>query len=92
MTRTMEIPERIYRRVERRGGECGYTVPKLTVLLYTSWLDGKISLGKEMPKDQLDEAYSRGFDFLKDEIDPSAPHDMATIRRNIAKNRKDFAR
>lgn len=91
MTRTMEIPERIYRRVEKRGSECGYTVPKLTVLLYTSWLEGKINLATQ-PADQLDDAYTRGFDFLKDEIDPSAPHDMESIRRNIAKNRKDFAR
>ena len=33
----------------------------------------------------LPEAYTRGFGILKDEIDPAAPHDMASIRANIAK-------
>ena len=33
----------------------------------------------------LPEPYTRGFGILKDEIDPAAPHDMASIRANIAK-------
>ena len=36
----------------------------------------------------LAEPYTRGFGILKDEIDPAAPHDMASIRANIAKWRK----
>ena len=36
----------------------------------------------------LPEPYTRGFGILKDEIDPAAPHDMASIRANIAKWRK----
>ena len=38
----------------------------------------------------LPEPYTRGFGILKDEIDPAAPHDMASIRANIAKWRKSF--
>ena len=38
----------------------------------------------------LPEPYTRGFGILKDEIDPPAPHDMASIRANIAKWRKSF--
>ena len=34
---------------------------------------------------ELPEAFDRGFGILKDEIDPAAPHDMASIRANIAK-------
>lgn len=33
----------------------------------------------------LPEPYTRGFGILKDEIDPAAPHDMVSIRANIAK-------
>ena len=39
---------------------------------------------------ELPEPYTRGFGILKDEIDPAAPHDMASIRVNIAKWRKGF--
>ena len=38
----------------------------------------------------LPEPYTRGFGILKDEIDPAAPHDMASIRANIAKWRKSL--
>ena len=38
----------------------------------------------------LPEPFTRGFGILKDEIDPAAPHDMASIRANIAKWRKSF--
>ena len=38
----------------------------------------------------LPESFTRGFGILKDEIDPAAPHDMASIRANIAKWRKSF--
>ena len=38
----------------------------------------------------LPEPYTRGFGILKDGIDPAAPHDMASIRANIAKWRKSF--
>jgi hypothetical protein len=41
---TMEIPERIGRRVKRRIGATGYTLPTLTVKLYSIWLDGGIEL------------------------------------------------
>ena len=62
MPRTMEIPERIYRRVERKT------------------------------KTELSSEYTDIFGIVKDEIDPAAPHDMASIRCNIAKRRKDYAR
>ena len=39
---------------------------------------------------QLPEAFDRGFGILKDEIDPAAPHDVASIRTNIAKWRKSL--
>ena len=93
MTRTMEIPERICRRVERRIGRMGYTLPKLTVKLYTIWLDGGIELDDEKRAARmLPSEYTNIFGIVKDEIDPSAPHDMASIRENIAKRRKDYAR
>ena len=38
----------------------------------------------------LPEPYTCGFGILKDEIDPAAPHDMASIRANIAKWRKSL--
>ena len=38
----------------------------------------------------LPEPYTRGFGILKDEIDPAAPHDMASVRANIAKWRKSL--
>ena len=38
----------------------------------------------------LPEPYTRGFGILKDEIDPAAPHDMASICANIAKWRKSL--
>ena len=39
---------------------------------------------------ELPEPYTRGFGILKDEIDPAVPHDMASIRANIAKWRKSL--
>ena len=92
MTRTMEIPERICRRVERRIGKMGYTLPKLTVKLYTIWLDGEIELDGEKKCPVLSSEYTDIFGMVKDKIDPNAPHDMASIRANIGQRRKDFAR
>ena len=92
MTRTMEIPERICRRVERRIGKIGYTLPKLTVKLYTIWLDGGIALDEEKEIPSLSPEYTDIFGIVKDKIDPNAPHDMASIRSNVARRRKDFTR
>ena len=92
MTRTMEIPERIFRRVERRIGGTSYTLPKLTVKLYSIWLDGGIVLEDENRPAKLSSVYTDIFGVVKGEIDPTAPHDMASIRGNIAKRRRDFAR
>ena len=44
MTKTLEIPDRIYRRVEQRVGRMGYSVPKLTTQLYMIWLDGGVQI------------------------------------------------
>ena len=90
MTRTMEIPEKICRRVERRIGGTGYTLPKLTVKLYTIWLDGGINLDDDNRTVSLSPEYTDIFGIVKDEIDPAAPHDMASIRDNIAKRRRDY--
>ena len=92
MTRTMEIPDRICRRVERRIGTIGYTLPTLTVKLYSIWLDGGIELDDEKRARALPAEYTDIFGIVKDEIDPAAPHEMETIRRNIAKKRRDYAR
>ena len=92
MTRTMEIPERICRRVERRIAKMGYTLPKLTVKLYTIWLDGGIALNEEKKSPSLSPEYTDIFGIVKDKIDPNAPHDMLSIRSNIAQRREDFAR
>ena len=92
MTRTMEIPERIYRRVERRVGEIGYTLPKLTVKLYLMWLDGGIDLSGDKRTSSLTTEYTDIFGVVRNEIDPAAPHDMASIRKNIARKRRDYAR
>ena len=91
MTRTLDIPERLCRRVERRIGSIGYTLPKLTAKLYTIWLDGGIKLDDE-PVSSLSSDYTDIFGIVKDEIDPAAPHDMDSIRANIASRRKDYAR
>ena len=89
----MEIPEGICRRVERRIGRMGYTLPKLTVKLYTIWLDGGIELDDEKwAARTLPTEYTDIFGIVKDEIDPAAPHDMESIRENIAKWRKDYAK
>ena len=92
MTRTLDIPERLCRRVERRIGSIGYTLPKLTVKLYTSWLNGGIKLDDEPVRKPLSSDYTDRFGIVKDEIDPAAPHDMESIRTNIASRRKDYAR
>ena len=92
MTRTLDIPERLCRRVERRIGSIGYTLPKLTVKLYTIWLDGGIKLDDEPVREPLSSDYTDIFGILKDEIDPAAPHDMDSIRASIASRRKDYAR
>ena len=92
MTRTMEIPERICRRVERRIGSIGYTLPMLTVKLYSIWLEGGIELDDEKRARTLPAEYTDIFGMVKDEIDPAAPHDMKSIRGNIARRRKDYAR
>ena len=93
MTRTMEIPEGICRRVEKRIGRLGYTLPKLTVKLYTIWLDGEIELDDEKRAARaLSPEYTNIFGIVKDKINPSAPHDMKSIRANIAKRRSNFAR
>ena len=93
MTRVMEIPDGICRRLEKRVGETGYTLPKLTVKLYSIWLDGGIELdqGNGSPK-KISHKYTEIFGLVKDEIDPAAPHDMETIRSNIDRRRKDYAR
>ena len=88
MTRTMEIPERICRRVERRIGPNGYTLP---VKLFSIWLNGGIELDERKPKTVLSSEYTDIFGIVRDAIDPDAPHDMASIRSNIAKRRKDCA-
>lgn len=92
MTRTLDIPEKLCRRVERRIGSIGYTLPKLTVKLYTIWLDGGIKLDDEPAGATLSSDYTNIFGIVKDEIDPDAPHDMDSIRANIASHRKDYAR
>lgn len=84
MTRTMEIPERICRRVEKRIGRLGYTLPKLTVKLYTIWLDGKIELDDEKRAARmLSSKYTGIFGIVKDKIDSSAPHDMESVRARL---------
>ena len=88
----MEIPERICRRVERRVGEIGYTLPKLTVKLYLMWLDGGIDLSGDKRTSSLTTEYTDIFGVVRNEIDPAAPHDMASIRKNIARKRRDYAR
>ena len=93
MTRTMELPERICRRVEKRIGRLGYTLPKLTVKLYTIWLDGEVELDSEKKASRaLAPEYTDIFGVVKGKIDPSAPHDMESIRANINKRRRDYAR
>ena len=92
MTRTLDIPERLCRRVERRIGSIGYTLPKLTAKLYAIWLDGGIKLDDEPARESLSSDYTGIFGIVKDEIDPAAPHDMESIRANIASRRKDYAR
>ena len=87
MTRTLDIPEKLCRRVERRIGSIGYTLPKLTVKLYTIWLDGGIKLDDEPARATLSSDYTSIFGIVKDEIDPDAPHDMDSIRANIASHR-----
>ena len=88
----MEIPERICRRVERRIGSIGYTLPMLTVKLYSIWLEGGIELDDQKRARTLSPKYTDIFGIVKDEIDPAAPHDMESIRGNIAKRRRDYAR
>ena len=92
MTRTMEIPERLCRRVERRIGSIGYTLPMLTVKLYSIWLEGGIELDDQKRARTLSPEYTDIFGMVKDEIDPAAPHDMESIRGNIAKRRRDYVR
>lgn len=89
----MEIPEKICRRVEKRIGGMGYTLPKLTAKLYTIWLDGGIELDdKKRTARKLSPEYTDIFGIVKDKIDPSAPHDMESIRANIATRRREYAR
>ncbi len=92
MTRTVEIPDRICRRVERRIGTIGYTLPMFTVKLYSIWLEGGIELddGKRMRR--LPAEYTDIFGIVKDEIAPAAPHDMESIRGNISRKRRDYAK
>ena len=92
MTRTMEIPERICRRVERRIGSIGYTLPMLTGKLFSIWLEGGSELDDEKRARTLPAEYTDIFGIVKDEIDPAAPHDMKSIRRNILRRRKDYVR
>ena len=92
MTRTIEMPERICRRVERRIGSTGYTLPKLTVKLYSVWLDGGITLDDDSQAKQLSSEYTDIFGIARGDINPAAPHDMASIRDNVARRRKDFKR
>ena len=92
MTRTIEMPERICRRVEKRIGATGYTLPKFTVKLYSVWLEGGIELDDDKRPVSLSPEYTDIFGIVKDDIDPSAPHDMTSIRANIARRRKDYKR
>ena len=84
MTRTVEMPERICRRVERRIGKIGYTLPKLTVKLYTIWLDGGISLDEEKKSPSLSSEYTDIFGIVKDTIDPDAPPPPTAWRQSVA--------
>ena len=92
MTRTIEMPERICRRVERRIASAGYTLPMLTAKLYSIWLDGGIELDDDRRTVPLSSEYTDIFGIVKDDIDPAAPHDMPSIRANIARRRKDYKR
>ena len=54
-------------------------------------LNAEVDIVSEFAHTQdLPEPYTRGVGILKDEIDPAAPHDMASIRANIAKWRMGF--
>ena len=61
MTRTVEIPDRICRRVERRIGVTGYTLPALTARLYSIWLEGGIELDDAKRTRKLPSEYTEIF-------------------------------
>ena len=92
MLSTVQIPERFYRRLSRRVKETPYTLPELTVKLYTAWLDGGIELETEANRTALTPDYTDIFGVVKDDIDPAAPHDMFSIRRNIATARSKLGK
>lgn len=91
MEATIDIPEPLYRDMERRCARHGRTVSAVTVMLYADWLHGSrdfIPVPMHMEANQAEkqpamiDCFAVGRQFVRRNAD--GPHDMDSIRDSIA--------
>ena len=82
MRTTLDIPDTMYRRIKTRAAQEGSTVRAITLVLYSQWLgDEPRTEATRQPRSRRPKTPS-WFGSVK--VDPNLPHDMASVRENIA--------
>ena len=74
----------MYRRIKARSAEEGRTVRSITLVLYSQWL-GDSQSGERRSSIRRRRAAKPSW-FGSVNVDKSLPHDMASIRKSIARH------
>ena len=82
MRTTLDIPDTMYRRIKTRTAQEGITVRAITLVLYSQWLGDEPHAEARRPPKSRRPKTPPWFGSVK--VDPSLPHDMASIRESIA--------
>lgn len=87
MRTTLDIPDAMYRRIKTRTAQEGVTVRSITLVLYSQWLGdephGTAPRRTSTPKRKV----PSWFGSVK--VDAGVPHDMASVRKSIARHHGD---
>ena len=83
MRTTLDIPDTMYRRIKTRTAQEGSTVRAITLVLYSQWLGDEPRTEATRPHRSRRPKTPSWFGSVK--VDPSLPHDMASIRESIAR-------
>lgn len=91
MRTTLDIPDALYREVRAKSALEGTTVRTITITLYTDWLSRgrQDNDGATAPASVTDELPAwAGLCEKAITRNAEGPHDMASIRRSIAKAKR----
>lgn len=80
----MDIPDTMYRRIKTRTAQEGCTVRSITLVLYAQWLGDDKKDELPVGTGKLKRKRPSWFGSVK--VDADKPHDMASVRRSIAKH------